>query len=314
MSSQAQADPPFRPAHAVHAVGRQKLLGHLAMLVFALLTAGSYSIGAMAAPLIEPGALNGIRFLVAVPILGAMAMFALGGRIPAPVAVWRYVVLGGLMATFFITMFVSLRHTGPVSAGAVFTLMPIMGAAFGYMILGQVPHPVMVGSLLIAALGALWVIFDGSIEALLAFDIGYGEAIFLIGVAGHALYSPLVRRLNRGEPVVAFAFWTMLATGVWICLYGARDIVATDWGALPSIVWIAILYLVVFTTSITFFLMQFASMRLPASKVLAYTYLTPTFVIVLEGVIGHGWAPPAVATGALVTVLGLVVLAASRDA
>ena len=54
-------------------------------------------------------------------------------------------------------------------------------------------------------------------------------------------------------------------------------------------------------------------MRLPASKVLAYTYLTPCYIILFEGLLGHGWAGPSVAAGALVTVLGLVVLALSRD-
>jgi len=49
--------------------------------------------------------------------------------------------------------------------------------------------------------------------------------------------------------------------------------------------------------------------RLPASKVLAYGYLTPTFIIVIEGLIGHGWASGAVFLGALVTACGLLVLA-----
>lgn len=297
----------------VHAVGRQKLLGHLAMVLFCVLTAGSFSLGGLAAPHIAPGALNALRFVLGICVIATLAFVMLKGRVPAPVAPWRYAILGGLMAVFFITMFIGLRHTDPVSTGAVFTLMPLLGAGFGYLFLGQVPRPVVVASLVFAALGALWVIFRGSLDALLAFDVGYGEAIFFIGVACHAAYSPLVRRLNRGEPVVAFTLWTMTATCIWTLLYGMRDVLATEWLALPMVVWLAILYLVIFTTSITFFLMQFASMRLPASKVLAYTYLTPTFVIVLEGLLGHGWAAPQVLIGALITVMGLVVLAASRD-
>lgn len=303
---------PARPA-AVHAVGRQKLLGHLAMLLFALLVAGSFSLGALAAPHIGPSALNALRFVLGTAVIGAIALAVTGGRIPRPVAPWRYLLLGGLMAVFFVTMFVGLLHSDPVSTGAVFTLMPIMGALFGLLILGQVPRPVVVASLVFAGLGAVWVIFRGDLDALLAFDLGFGEAIFFVGVACHALYSPLVRRLNRGEVLIGFTFWTMLATGLWIILYGVGEILATDWTALPLVVWVAILYLVIFTTSITFFLMQYASMRLPSSKVLAYTYLTPTFVIFIEGALGHGWAPASVLAGALVTVLGLVVLAVSRD-
>ena len=54
-------------------------------------------------------------------------------------------------------------------------------------------------------------------------------------------------------------------------------------------------------------------MRLPASKTLAYGYLTPSFIILFEGLLGHGWATASVLAGAAVTVLGLAVMAFARD-
>jgi drug/metabolite transporter (DMT)-like permease len=299
--------------HTTHASGREKLVGHLAMVLFAVLVSGSYSLGAIAAPHVGPAAINAMRFAIGVSIMGVAAAAILGGRIPAPRAAWRYLLLGVLMAVFFVTMFMSLRLTDPVSAGAVFTLMPLMAAGFGRLFVGQVPSRIVVASLLVAASGAVWVIFRGDLAALAAFDVGKGEIIFVLGVACHAAYAPLVKRFNRGEPVVAFTFWTMVATGLCIAAYGAREIVTTDWSALPAIVWVAILYLSIFTTAGTFFLLQFAALRLPAAKVLAYNYLTPTLIIVYEGLIGHGWTSASVAAGALVTVLGLVVLALAGD-
>ena len=53
--------------------------------------------------------------------------------------------------------------------------------------------------------------------------------------------------------------------------------------------------------------------RLPASKVIAYGYLTPAFVILFEALAGHGWPNLSIVAGAAVTVLGLIVLAAVRD-
>ena len=63
----------------------------------------------------------------------------------------------------------------------------------------------------------------------------------------------------------------------------------------------------------TFFLLQFASLRLPASKVLAYGYLTPSIIILLEGLLGHGWVGITVAIGAMVTILGLIVMNLAPD-
>ena len=92
-----------------------------------------------------------------------------------------------------------------------------------------------------------------------------------------------------------------------------REILATDWPHLPPFVWWVVLYLAVGPTAICFFLIQFASAHLPAAKVIAYGYLTPAFVIVFEGIAGHGWASLSVVAGALVTVLGLLVLALLKE-
>lgn len=298
---------------ATFATGRQKLLGHFAMLAFAALVAGSFSLGAIAAPHLGPAPLNAVRFMFGTILMGVAATLLLRNGLRRPETPYRYAVLGFLMAVFFITMFIALRLTDPVSTGAVFTLMPLLAAFFGYVFLGQVPRGIVIASLFFAGLGSLWVIFRGDLDAMLAFDVGSGEAIFFIGVIGHAAYAPLVRRLNRGEPLLAFTFWTLLSTGLCIALYGVRDILATDWAAVPLLVWGVIGYLAVFTTAGTTFLVQFAALRLPASKVMAYTYLTHCYIILYEGLLGHGWASSSVLTGALITVMGLIVLALSRD-
>ncbi len=82
---------------------------------------------------------------------------------------------------------------------------------------------------------------------------------------------------------------------------------------MPPIVWVAVAYLAIFTTAGTTFLVQFGTMRLPAAKVMAYTYLTPSFIILYEGLLGHGWASGAVAVGALITMAALLVLALAPD-
>lgn len=315
MSQPTDTAAPARRDLASSAVGRQKILGHLAMILFTALVSGSYSFGALAAPHIGPGAVNTMRFAFGIGVMAAVvALISRGGPFPKPRAPWRYLLLGGLMAVFFITMFVALGLTDPVSTGAVFTLMPLLSAVFGYFLLGQMPRPLVIASLLFAGLGSIWVIFGGEIDAILSFDLGRGEMIFFVGVVCHALYSPLVRKLNDGrEPLAAFTLYTMMGTGLCIALYGWREVLETDWLALPAVVWLAIGYLAIFTSAGTTFLVQFGAMRLPAAKVMAYTYLSPCFIIVYEGLLGHGWPTAAVAAGVLVIVLGLIVMAAARE-
>jgi drug/metabolite transporter (DMT)-like permease len=295
------------------ASGNEKLLGHLAMILFAALISGSFSLGSMAMPHVGAAALNAMRFLLASLVMAAVAL-AFYRRLPLPKqAPWRFGVLGLLMGIYFVAMFTALIYTSPVSTSAVFTLIPMMSAGFGYLFLRQTTRPIVIVSLLIAGCGSIWVIFRGDINAILDFDIGIGETIFFFGCICHAAYVPLVKKLSWGEPVILTTFWTTVATFLAIALYGAGEVFATDWTSLPPIVWISICYLAVFTSAGTFFLVQFASLRLPASKVLSYGYLIPVIVIFYEGLLGHGWTNLLVLAGALVTVLGLLIVAFAPD-
>lgn len=282
--------------------------GHLAMLLFSCLVAGSFSLGVLAAPHIAPAALNAVRFLIAACLVGAAALATTGIPRSAFRAPWRYLLMGGVFATYFVLMFHGLKTANAVSASAVFTLVPVMAAGFGWLLLRQITTPRMALALTIGAAGAVWVIFRADVAALMRFEIGRGEWIYFWGCVAHALYTPLVPKLNRGEPPVVFTFGMLCAACLLVALYGASDIMATDWAALPGIVWVTILYVAVFASAVTFVLMQYASLRLPSAKVMAYTYLVPSWVILWEIAKGNGVPPVAVLAGVAMTVLSLWLL------
>ncbi len=281
--------------------------GHLAMLLFAALVGGSFSLGALAANEIAPLAFNALRFWIAAVILGAAVLWR-GGTRGAFAAPWRYVVLGVIYAIYFWLMLEGLRTAHPVSASAVFTLTPLMAAVFGLMILGQRLTGWTLAALALGAAGALWVIFDADWASLVAFDIGRGEAVFFVGCVAHALYAPLVRLLNRGEPALVFTLGVLVVGAVALTALGWADIRSTDWGGLPAVVWVALIYMAVFTTAVTFVLMQVAALRLPSSKVMAYTYLMPGSVILWEVGLGSALPAPVVLVGVALTAGALVML------
>lgn len=304
---------PAKSLVSIVGASRQRLLAHLAMLLFAALIAGSFTTGALAVPHLDPVPLNSVRFAVATLLMGAYAFGAARQPFALPRAPWRFGIMGFLMAIYFVTMFMALTMTQPVATSAVYTLVPLMTAATALFIVGQKSGALVVTSLVLAGLGAIWVIFRGDLRALLGFDIGRGELIYFVGCFAYAFYTPLLRRYSRGESSLVQSFWTLAATAIWITAWGVPELVAVDWLSLPPVVWWVILYLAIGPTAVCFFLIQFASHHLPAAKVIAYGYLTPAFVIAFEGFAGHGWTSLSVVAGAAVTVLGLVVLAALPD-
>lgn len=282
--------------------------GHLAMLLFSSLVAGSFSLGSLAANEIPPAALNALRFFIAAVVIGVAAMATKGVPRKTWQAPWRYLVLGGLFAAYFVLMFEGLKTAAPVSTAAVFTLTPILSAGFGYLLLRQLMTRHMAVALAIGAVGALWVIFRADWAAFLRFRVGQGEIYYFWGCVAHAIYTPMVRKLNRGEPPVIFSFGVLIAGLILLLLYGWTDIRATNWLALPGIVWITVFYLAIFASAATFVLLQFATLNLPSAKVMAYTYLVPSWVICWEILLGHGAPAVLVLIGVGLTVIALLML------
>ena len=278
------------------------------MLGFSALVAGSFSLGSLAAPLIDPAALSAVRFFLAGAVIGGAALATEGLPRSAAQAPWRYGVRGALLAIYFVAMFEGLKSAPPVSAAAVFTLTPMMAAGFGWLLLGQRMTPRIALALAIGGAGALWVIFRGDLAALARMEIGTGEAIYFWGCLAHAAYTPMVRKLNRGEPAVVFTFGTLVAGCILLMLWGYRAILSTDWATLPPVFWITLAYLVVFATAASFLCVQYATLQLPSSKVMAYTYLVPSWVILWQIALGLDRPGLAVLPGVVLTILALVLL------
>ncbi len=285
-----------------------RVRGHLAMLAFSALVAGSFSLGAMVAGEIAPAALNAARFAIAALVIGVAALATTGLPRSAARAPWRYIVLGGLFAIYFVLMFEGLKTAPPVNAAAVFTLTPILAGLAGWVLLRQITTARMALALALGGAGALWVIFRADLAALRAFEVGRGEMVYFWGCVAHAIYTPMVRRLNRGESAVVFRFGMLVAGTVILLIYGWSDIRATDWAGLSPLVWITLGYVAICASAMTFVLLQYASLRLPSAKVMAYTYLTPSWVIIWEILLGHGAPGELVLGGVALTIVALALL------
>jgi drug/metabolite transporter (DMT)-like permease len=281
---------------------------HLAMLGFSVLVAGSFSLGSIIANDISPIALTAVRFILAAIVIGTIAISTGSVTQAALKSPWRYLVLGGIFSVYFVLMFEGLKTATPVSTVAIFTLIPAVSAIAGFVILGQIVSSRIVVALIIGALGALWVIFRADIQLLSTFSIGRGELIFFVGCIAHAIMPILFRLLNRGENPLMVTFGLLISGAIILCIIGAREIIETDWIGLPTIVWVVIFYVSICASAITFVLLQFASMHLPATNVMAYTYLTPIWVLVWELFLGHSVPPLWVLGGVFLAVVSVTLL------
>jgi len=156
--------------------------------------------------------------------------------------------------------------------------------------------------------GAIWVIFQGDIHRLLALDINYGDMIFLAGCFLMAAYTPLVKRIHQQESMVVMTFWVLLTGVGWLLLLAAPQLAAVDWQGVEMRVWAGILYLAIFCTIITFYLTHLSTLYLGPTRVMAYSYFYPAFVLLIDWGLGHGLPPVIILPGVVVVTLATIVL------
>jgi drug/metabolite transporter (DMT)-like permease len=289
-------------------ISGNEIRGHLAMLAFSGLVAGSFALGVKVANDITPAAFTLIRFVIAVSILATVLLIKTEFTKKVFKAPWRFFVLGGCIAIYFVLMFEGLKIASSVSLAAVFTFAPLLSGLFGYILVRQKMSLSIFTALIIGAIGALWVVFEGNFQRLIMLEFGLGEMIFFCGVVFHALYTPLSRKLNRGESPLGFAFATTLGATILMIFYGIGDVYQTDLLNLSWMVWLTLFYTALFASALTFFLIQYATLVLPSSKVMAYTYLVPSWALMWELGLGQNISIYNIGLGILLTIFALVIL------
>ena len=281
---------------------------HGALLLYTVLISTSFPLGRLVAAEVDPFVVTFLRFALAALVLGAVLSARNGWGRPGPGALLRYGVVATPTAVFFIAMFEALRWADPLSAGAIFTLLPLISAGYALVFLRERLSGRLAALIVLGALGALWVLFRGSLERLLALDFGYGETIFLLGCLAFAAHPVVVKRLHGGEVIARLTFGSLVVGTVLLGLVSAPRLLETPWTSISGEVYLAIVFLGVVNTAFTFYLSKSASVVLTPAKVMAYTFLIPGLVALLEGLFGQTWPAPPVFIGVAITTAAMLAM------
>ncbi len=281
---------------------------HGLLLLAAMLVSTSFLVGEAVADRLDPAVLTLLRFAAAALLLVPWMLRRNGARWPTLRELAGYAAISAALVLFFWLMFLSLRFTTALNTGVIFTLTPGLSGLYSAVLLRERLGLHRLASLGLATVGALWVVLDGEPGRLLRLDINHGDLLFLLGCLAMAFYTPLVKLLHRGEDMVAMTFWILVTGTVWLLLFGGARLFTVPWLVIEGWVWGSVLYLVVFCTIITFFLTQFATLRLGPTRVMAYSFLYPPLVLLLAWGLGRPLPACSTLAGVLLIVPAMFVI------
>ena len=280
---------------------------HLLMFLCSVLVSTSFPVGEHIADALDPAVITLIRFIAAALFLMPVIAVRFGLRVSGSSLV-RYCLISGCLVTFFWCMFFSLRYTTALNTSVLFTLVPALSFIYSAIIVKEQLGRKRVGALLLGFIGALWVIFKGDINLLLALSWNRGDVIFFIGCLAMGMYTPLIKLLHREEPMEVMTFWILVTGIVWLLPIGGLELTNVDWGSVQAETWGWIIYLAFFTTVVSFYLTQFSTPIIGPTRVMAYSYLYPALVLLLDILIGNGWPVLQVFPGLGFILVSMVIL------
>ena len=281
---------------------------HCLMLIASIIVSSSFTVGKAITLGLEPSVLLLVRYMVAVVCLAPIVVINHGFTLPQARQLAGYSLISASTVGFFWCMFESLRYTNALNTSVIFTLVPGISGLYSAIFLKERLGSGRLWALFFGMTGAVWVIFRGDIMRLLGLEVNHGDLLFLAGCFMMAAYTPLVKRLHRQESMVIMTFWVLVTGAVWLLLLSFSSLAAVDWQSVEAKVWAGIVYLAVFSTIITFYLTHISTLYLGPTRVMAYSYFYPAFVLLINWGLGKGLPPIIILPGVVVVTLATVVL------
>ena len=299
------------------ATSNNKLLSaHLGMLVCALIVGLSFPAVGLLSDGLPPLLLTSLRFLIAALALLPL-LLAQPERWPGLPGLALYALMGLSLAGFFGTMFWAAHRSTALSMATIYVSVPLLAYFLGRLIGVERRAGSLMALLALGAAGALGLALAQAGGQLDALQFGSGEVAFLIGCFASASYPVLSKwGLQRGwlsEQAAFRSFWSLLAGSVLVAVLGFISESPQQLLRMTASDVALLVYLGVFSSAVTFWLMQRATAVLTPGAVTAYSYLTPFASMLLLFVtepqhIGWHWLP-----GSLLVLLTIALLL-RRDA
>ena len=284
---------------------------HLGMLLWALFVGLSFPAVGLMSEGLPPLLLTAIRFAIA-----ALAIWPLvwrkPDRWPSLPGLALYAFMGLSLAGFFGTMFWAAHRASALSMATLYVSVPLLAYYLGRAFSVERRASQLLGILTLGAVGALGLAWAETGGQPGDPQFGIGEAAFFVGCLASALYPVLSKwGLNRGwlsQRAELRTFWSLLTGSVLVGLLGLIVEAPQQLTNITLLDGLLLAYLGVFSSGMTFWLMQRATAVLTPGAVTGYSYLVPFVSMLLLFIdqpqrIGWHWLP-----GSLFVVLAIALL------
>ena len=173
--------------------------------------------------------------------------------------------------TFF---FSGLKLTTPINASLIMTTTPILVlVASSIMIAEKITLRKVLG-IIVGCSGAVFLILNGE-KFNFEKDQILGDLLIFINATSYGIYLVIVKSLMKKYNPFTVVKWVFIFGTIFVFPFGYGELIEVDWATFDQKIWLAIVYVLFFTTILAYLFNAYALKTVNPSVVSIYIYLQP---------------------------------------
>lgn len=183
------------------------------------------------------------------------------------------------VALNMLTFFKGLSLTSPISAAVIMVTTPMIVLVLSALIIKERMRKRKVFGIVLGLVGTAFLILYGkSIGS--ATHAGLGNFLVFVNAVSYGFYLIIVKKLMDKYNAFSFVGWIYLFGFLMVLPFGWSQFEAVNWSTVPAIIFWKIVFVVAFSTFLTYLLNLLSMKELKPTTVAVFIYLQPLFATV----------------------------------
>lgn len=295
-------------------INRDKLVGHLsiflAMVIFGLN-------GPISKELLSPDGLSPwvhvfVRFVGATILFWACTPFVRAPEMRRE-DFWRFV--GAAMCVIVVNLgcfAFAISITSAIDQSLISTLGPIVTMILAAVFLGEPITKLKAFGVLVGSVGVLVLVFSSQHGGGQHSNV-WGVVLSLFATVGYSMYLTIFRSLIEKYHPIVLMKWMFLISTVIVLPFGLPLTMATDWSNFSPVSITQLGFVVLFSTFVAYLLVPISQKRIRPTVVSMYNYMMPLITTIAALVMGQEQPTLVKGLAALLVVIGVYMVTASKS-
>lgn len=183
------------------------------------------------------------------------------------------------VALNMLTFFKGLSLTSPISAAVIMVTTPMIVLVLSALIIKERMRKRKVFGIVMGLVGTAFLILYGkSIGS--ATHAGLGNFLVFVNAVSYGFYLIIVKKLMDKYNAFSFVIWIYFFGFLMVLPFGWSQFEAVNWSTVPAIISWKIVFVVAFSTFLTYLLNLLSMKELKPTTVAVFIYLQPLFATV----------------------------------